>query len=66
MLRISAAVAVLTLIATTTIWSSQASADSWGCSSEKCLQACGKAGGKNCSYYCDKALRDKQTSKVCK
>jgi hypothetical protein len=43
-----------------------ASADTWGCSSEKCLVACTKAGGKNCSNYCDKALRDKQVSKVCK
>jgi hypothetical protein len=51
MLRISNAVAVLTLIATTTIWISAASADSWGCSSEKCLQSCAKASGKNCSYY---------------
>jgi hypothetical protein len=24
------------------------------------------AGGKNCSNYCDKALRDKQVSRVCK
>jgi hypothetical protein len=43
-----------------------ASADTWGCSSEKCLVACTKAGGKNCSNYCDKALRDKQVSRVCK
>ena len=41
-------------------------ADSWGCSGEKCLVVCQKAGGKNCSNYCDKALRDKQVSKVCK
>ena len=41
-------------------------ADSWGCSHEKCLVACQKAGGQRCSAYCDKALRDKQVSKVCK
>ncbi len=43
-----------------------ASADTWGCSSEKCLVVCQKAGGQNCSAYCDKALRDKRVSKVCK
>jgi len=46
--------------------SSVAMADTWGCSAEKCLVACQKAGGKNCSLYCDKALRDKKVSKVCK
>jgi hypothetical protein len=46
--------------------SSVALADSWGCSAEKCLVVCQKAGGKNCSGYCDKALRDKKVSKVCK
>ena len=45
---------------------SEAVADSWGCSHEKCLVACQKAGGQRCSAYCDKALRDKQVSKVCK
>jgi hypothetical protein len=41
-------------------------ADSWGCSSEKCLVSCQKAGGQRCSAYCDKALRDKQVAGVCK
>jgi hypothetical protein len=66
MLRISAAVTLLTLIGSGAVGISPASADSWGCSSDKCLQACGNAGGHNCSNYCDKALRDKQTSKICK
>ena len=61
MFRISAAVAVLSLIGV-----SSASADTWGCSYDKCLAACAKAGGKYCSAYCDKQLKDKQTSKVCK
>jgi hypothetical protein len=65
MLRISTAIAFATLIASG-LTNSSASADSWGCSSEKCLQACVKASGKNCSGYCDKALRDKLTSKICK
>jgi hypothetical protein len=30
------------------------------------LVACQKAGGKNCSKYCDDELREKQRSKVCK
>jgi hypothetical protein len=46
--------------------STAAAKDSWGCSHEKCLVACQKAGGQRCSTYCDKALRDKQVSKVCK
>ena len=43
-----------------------ARADSWGCSLEKCLAVCQKASGKQCSWYCDKRLREKQVSKVCK
>jgi hypothetical protein len=66
MLRISAAIAVLTLIGTTGIGVSIASADTWGCSYDKCLAACAKAGGHYCSSYCDKQLKDKQTSKICK
>jgi len=66
MLRISAVVAGLTLIGTGWIGVSSASADTWGCSYEKCLVVCGKAGGRYCTDYCSKQLRDKQTSKVCK
>jgi hypothetical protein len=54
---------ILSPLATT---SAATAADSWGCSHEKCLVACQKAGGQRCSTYCDKALRDKQVSKVCK
>jgi len=43
-----------------------AAADAWGCSYEKCLTVCDKAGGKNCSGYCSKQLAEKQKSKVCK
>jgi hypothetical protein len=66
MLRILAAITLLTLIGTSVIGVSAASADSWGCSYEKCIQSCTKAGGHYCSNYCDKALKDKQTSKICK
>jgi hypothetical protein len=45
---------------------SVASADAWGCSYEKCLTVCAKAGGHYCSGYCDKKLKEKQLSKVCK
>lgn len=45
---------------------SAALADTWGCSYEKCLTVCQKAGGQHCTAYCSKALKDKQTSKVCK
>lgn len=38
----------------------------WGCSYDKCLAVCGKAGGKNCSAYCNRELTEKQKSKVCK
>jgi len=58
--------AALVILLSPAATSSVALADSWGCSGEKCLVVCQKAGGKNCSNYCDKALRDKQVSKVCK
>jgi hypothetical protein len=44
---------------------SPALADSWGCSYEKCLQVCTKAGGKVCSKYCSDGLADKKRNKVC-
>ena len=59
-------IAALVILLSPAATSSVALADSWGCSSEKCLVVCQKAGGKNCSGYCDKALRDKKVSKVCK
>jgi hypothetical protein len=59
-------IASLVILLSPAAISSAASADAWGCSSEKCLVVCQKAGGKNCSGYCDKALRDKKVSKVCK
>ena len=66
MLRISAAMTLLTLIATGAVGVAPASADTWGCSYDKCLEVCGKVGGKYCSSYCAKQLKDKQLSKVCK
>jgi hypothetical protein len=43
-----------------------ASADSWGCSYDKCLVVCQKVGGHYCSAYCTKQLKEKQLSKICK
>jgi len=63
MLRVSA-IAFAIFLASGGI--SDASADTWGCSYEKCLQVCAKAGGKNCSGYCSKELKDKQLAKTCK
>ena len=59
-------IAALLILLSPAATSSVALADNWGCSGEKCLVSCQKAGGKNCSLYCDKELRDKQVSKVCK
>lgn len=67
MSKISVVLAVSALAAAFSIGiSAPASADSWGCSYEKCLQVCGASGGKYCSNYCSKELADKQRSKVCK
>jgi hypothetical protein len=46
--------------------STASAAEAWGCSYEKCLSVCSKAGGKNCSHYCSNKLVEKQKSKVCK
>ena len=61
-LEITAAIILLFSVAAP----SAAIADTWGCSYEKCLTVCQKAGGQRCTAYCSKSLRDKQTSKVCK
>ena len=66
MLRFFAAIALLTLAGAGVIGVTPAFADNWGCSYDKCLVSCGKAGGKYCTDYCTKTLRDKQLSKVCK
>jgi hypothetical protein len=66
MLRFLAAIALLTLAGAGVTGVTPAFADNWGCSYEKCLVSCAKAGGSRCTAYCDKTLRDKQLSKVCK
>lgn len=66
MLKIVSAIVTALVIIISPPTTLTASADTWGCSSEKCLVACQKAGGKNCSKYCDDELREKQRSKVCK
>jgi uncharacterized membrane protein len=66
MFRISIAFAALALLAASTVGVSPASADTWGCSYEKCLQVCSKVGGHNCSDYCGKQLKEKQLAKTCK
>jgi hypothetical protein len=64
MTRLLAAIS-FALIAWCFLGMSVASADTWGCSYEKCLQVCAKAGGKYCSNYCSKELKDKQIAKKC-
>jgi hypothetical protein len=67
MSRLILTFAALALITTTNFaTSTSASADTWGCSYEKCLAVCTKAGGKYCSTYCSKELKDKQQAKTCK
>jgi hypothetical protein len=68
MLRISMATAVAfgTLMTSNVANVSTASADSWGCSYEKCLPACVKAGGTRCGVYCSKTLNDKRIAGTCK
>jgi hypothetical protein len=66
MLRISIAIAFATFMASSAVGVSTASADTWGCSYEKCLPACTKAGGKFCTSYCSKALNDKRIAGTCK
>jgi hypothetical protein len=68
MLRISMAVAIAfgTLMASSAAGISTASADTWGCSYEKCLPACEKTGAKYCGKYCSKALNDKRMAGTCK
>ena len=57
--------AAMVILLSPAVISPAASADAWGCSAEKCLVVCEKAGGKHCSGYCDKRLREKKVSKVC-
>jgi hypothetical protein len=61
------AVAAGTVLVTGVVGISPAlSADSWGCSYEKCLPACAKAGGTRCGAYCSKTLNDKRVAGTCK
>jgi hypothetical protein len=57
--------AVVLFVLASVALSSDAVADTWGCSFEKCLQVCTKAGGKVCSTYCNQQLKDKQLAKKC-
>lgn len=66
MFRTSAALAIATVIVFSPGGVSTAMADTWGCSYEKCLVVCNKAGGKYCSKYCTTQLQEKRLSKVCK
>lgn len=66
MTRFMTCVTVLAALASFDLYSmTPARADAWGCSYEKCLAVCTKAGGQRCSLYCTKKLQEKQTSKVC-
>ena len=62
------AFALSTLIVSGGAGLTPARADNWGCSYEKCLASCGKAGGRVglCPTYCTKRLSEKQREKVCK
>ena len=67
MSKISALFAASALAAVLSVSiSAPASADSFGCSYEKCLVACGKTGGKYCSYWCNQQITDKKRANVCK
>jgi hypothetical protein len=67
MSKISALLAMSALAAALSVSVSlPASADSFGCSYDKCLVACGNSGGKYCSYWCNQQIGDKQRSHVCK
>jgi hypothetical protein len=66
MRRFSTCLTVLTVMASVNISSAApVKADTWGCSYDKCLASCAKAGGQRCSLYCTKKLQEKQASKVC-
>jgi len=66
MFRISMAIAFTTFIACSAAGVSTASADNFGCSEEKCMANCTKAGGKFCGKYCSKAMNDKRAAGTCK
>jgi hypothetical protein len=66
MFRISLAIAFGTFIASSFVSISTASADSWGCSYEKCIPACTKAGAKFCGKYCSETLAGKRAAGICK
>jgi hypothetical protein len=64
--KILAGIAAVNLIVIASLgFGSEAFADSWGCSFEKCLQVCAKVSGKQCSTYCNQQLKDKQLAKKC-
>ena len=65
MFRILMAIAFAIFIAGT-VDISTSSADSWGCSYEKCIPACTTAGGKFCSKYCSETLAKKRAAGTCK
>jgi hypothetical protein len=66
MFRISMAVAFGAFLAWSAVGVSPAFADSWGCSYEKCIPACTKAGGKFCGKYCGETLAKKRAAGTCK
>jgi hypothetical protein len=65
MFRISMAITFGIFIAGT-VDISTASADSWGCSYEKCIPACTAAGSKFCGKYCSETLAKKRAAGICK
>ena len=67
MARIFASIAVGGLLwgASAGIGSTPAMADAWGCSYDKCIAYCTKVGGRYCTSYCTKRLKEKVLAKTC-
>lgn len=36
------------------------------CTHERCMESCNRAGGKYCSSYCEKTLKERRMSGICK
>ena len=63
---IRVAVACASLLFLSVAAPSAARADAWGCSYEKCVAYCTKVGGKQCTVYCGRRMKEKQDQKICK
>ena len=70
MLRIAAGVYVAAVLAAGSPAYAQKSKDTGpggvSCTYEKCMDNCNKLGGKFCPNYCEKTLKERRMSGVCK